>query len=81
MGLGTSFDIVFREMTLAGQRTGLFFVNGFAKDNIMLEILKRLTYLSADQLTTDALKAFSNVISRIFRWKSKRSSAPRSTRC
>lgn len=58
VGLGTSFDIVFREMTLAGQRTGLFFVNGFAKDNIMLEILKRLTYLSADQLTTDALKAF-----------------------
>jgi len=58
VGLGTSFDIVFREMTLAGQRTGLFFVNGFAKDNIMLEILKRLTYLSVDQLSTDALRSF-----------------------
>lgn len=58
VGLGSSFDIVFREMTLAGQNTGLFFINGFAKDNIMLEILKRLTYLSADQLTSDALKSF-----------------------
>ncbi|GIP25447.1 spore germination protein [Paenibacillus sp. J23TS9] len=58
VGLGTSFDIVFREMTLAEQRTGLFFVNGFAKDNIMLEILKRLTYLTADQLSTDALRSF-----------------------
>ncbi|MEC0372053.1 spore germination protein [Paenibacillus chibensis] len=58
VGLGSSFDIVFREMTLAGQKTGLFFVNGFAKDNIMLEILKRLTYLSVDQLSTDALRSF-----------------------
>ncbi|MCJ8011140.1 spore germination protein [Paenibacillus sp. KQZ6P-2] len=58
VGLGTSFDIVFREMTLAGHKTGLFFVNGFAKDNIMLEILKRLTYLSVDQLSTDAMQSF-----------------------
>lgn len=58
VGLGSSFDIVFREMTLAGQKTGLFFVNGFAKDNIMLEILKRLTYLSADELSADALQSF-----------------------
>ncbi|WP_183582904.1 spore germination protein [Paenibacillus rhizosphaerae] len=58
VGLGSSFDIVFREMTLAGQSTGLFFINGFAKDNILVEILKRLTYLSADQLTSDALKSF-----------------------
>lgn len=58
VGLGSSFDIVFREMILVGHKTGLFFVNGFAKDNIMLEILKRLTYLSADQLSTDALRSF-----------------------
>ncbi|MDR0266602.1 spore germination protein [Paenibacillus sp.] len=58
VGLGKSFDIVFREMNLAGQKTGLFSVNGFAKDNILLEILKRLTYLSAEQLSTDALKSF-----------------------
>ncbi|GAB6990371.1 spore germination protein [Paenibacillus pini] len=58
MGLDSSFDIVFREMTLASQDTGLLFINGFAKDNIMIEILKRLTYLQADQLSSDAVKSF-----------------------
>ncbi|GIP52051.1 spore germination protein [Paenibacillus vini] len=58
VGLGQGFDVVFREMTFGGKRTGLFFINGFAKDTIMQEIIKRLTYLTPENLTTGALRSF-----------------------
>ncbi len=58
VGLGQGFDVVFREMTFGGKKTGLFFINGFAKDTIMQEIIKRLTYLTPENLTTGALRSF-----------------------
>lgn len=58
VGLGTSFDVVFREMTFGGRRTGLFYLNGFAKDEVMTLVLERLTYLMPDQVNPNALKAF-----------------------
>lgn len=58
VGLGKSFDVDFREMAFGDVRTGLFFVSGFAKEDILQEILKRLTYLSPDNITSDALHAF-----------------------
>lgn len=58
IGLDESFDVNFREMTYAGCKTGLFFITGFAKDNIMQEIIKRLTYLTPESLSGDALEDF-----------------------
>lgn len=58
IGLDESFDVNFREMTYGGQKTGLFFITGFAKDNIMQEIIKRLTYLTPESLSGDALEDF-----------------------
>jgi len=58
IGLGKSFDVVFREMSFAGKKTGMLFLNGFANDEIMLEILKRLTYLTPDNLSSGALRSF-----------------------
>ncbi|WHX47426.1 spore germination protein [Paenibacillus woosongensis] len=58
VGLGKSFDIDFREMTFGETRTGLFFISGFAKEDILQEILKRLTYLSPDNVSSGALHAF-----------------------
>ncbi|MNO20764.1 Spore germination protein B1 [compost metagenome] len=58
VALGESFDVVFREMTFGGVKTGLFFINGFAKDNIMQEIIKRLTYLTPENLDSGALHSF-----------------------
>lgn len=58
VGLGTSFDVIFREMTFGGRRTGLFYLNGFAKDEVFTLILSRLSYLVPEQLSTNALKAF-----------------------
>ncbi|MFD1905533.1 hypothetical protein ACFSQ7_18145 [Paenibacillus rhizoplanae] len=46
LGLGSSFDIVFREMSFGGKRAALLCISGFAKDTIIDEILKRLTYLT-----------------------------------
>lgn len=58
VGLGQGFDIVFREMTFGGKKTGLFFINGFVKDTILQEVLKRLTYLTPEDLSTGALRSF-----------------------
>ncbi|MNW36116.1 stage V sporulation protein AF [Fontibacillus panacisegetis] len=58
VALGESFDVVFREMTFGGVKTGLFFINGFAKDYIMQEIIKRLTYLTPESLDSGALHSF-----------------------
>ncbi|MCA1294754.1 spore germination protein [Paenibacillus sp. alder61] len=58
VGLGQGFDIVFREMTFGGKKTGLFFINGFVKDTILQEVLKRLTYLTPEDLSSGALRSF-----------------------
>ncbi|MEK3698722.1 spore germination protein [Paenibacillus sp. FSL R10-2199] len=58
MGLGSSFDIVFREMSFGGRRVALLCISGFAKDTIIDEILKRLTYLTPDNISTDVFASF-----------------------
>ncbi|WP_084463072.1 spore germination protein [Paenibacillus forsythiae] len=60
MGLGTTFDVVFREMHLGGRKTGLLLISGFAKDVILDEILKRLTYLTPCDMSSDAMASFMN---------------------
>ncbi|URJ58434.1 spore germination protein [Paenibacillus polymyxa] len=66
LGLGETFDVVFREMTLGGRHIGYLFLNTFAKDQIMLEVLKRLTYLTPEDLSSDGLQAyFENFIPHI----------------
>ncbi|WP_253735806.1 spore germination protein [Paenibacillus sp. FJAT-26967] len=42
-GLGTSFDLVLREMVFDTIRTGFFYVNGFAKDDVLTLVLDRLS--------------------------------------
>ncbi|MFF2016391.1 spore germination protein [Paenibacillus sp. NPDC058177] len=61
IGLGSSFDIVFREMKFGGANAALFCISGFAKDNILDEILKRLTYLTPEHLSTDVLVSFMDL--------------------
>ncbi|MBB3109224.1 stage V sporulation protein AF [Paenibacillus phyllosphaerae] len=58
VGYKKSFDVVVREMTFADKKTALFFMNGFGKDVILQDVLKRLTYLQADDLNTHALESF-----------------------
>ncbi|WP_379162549.1 spore germination protein [Paenibacillus sp. sgz5001063] len=58
MGLGSSFDVVFREMTFGGRKAAMLCISGFAKDVIIDEILKRLTYLVPENISTDVLASF-----------------------
>lgn len=58
MGLHSSFDVVFREMTFGGRKAALLCISGFAKDTIIDEILKRLTYLTPENISTDVLASF-----------------------
>ncbi|SFF03410.1 stage V sporulation protein AF [Paenibacillus catalpae] len=61
VGYKVSFDIVVREMTFGDRRVAFFYMNGLAKDTILTEILKRLTYLHADEVTGDAFHEFMNL--------------------
>ncbi|WP_084673397.1 spore germination protein [Paenibacillus sp. HW567] len=60
LGLGSSFDVIFREMTFCGRRTALLCISGFAKDTIIAEVLKRLSYLTPENINTDMLISFMN---------------------
>ena len=58
MGYEESFDVLLREMTYGGKRVGILFLNGFTKDDVLTEIITRLTYLEDEQLRPDPLKRF-----------------------
>ncbi|MBD2869599.1 spore germination protein [Paenibacillus arenilitoris] len=58
IGYKTSFDVVVREMTFGERRTAMLCMNGLVKDTILTEVLKRLTFLHPDDLSTHALHAF-----------------------
>lgn len=56
MGYKESFDVLFREMTYGGKKVGILFLNGFTKDEVLTEVIVRLTYLTEEQIEPDALK-------------------------
>jgi stage V sporulation protein AF len=58
MGLGSSFDVVFREMNFGGVETGILFISGFTNSDIMTEILMRLTFVEQTEVCSDVMKTF-----------------------
>ncbi|RAC12524.1 spore germination protein, partial [Burkholderia multivorans] len=60
IGLGVSFDVIFREMNFAGRNAGLLFLNGFTNDMVVMEILTRLTYLKPEDVNNQALNEMMN---------------------
>ncbi|HTG70187.1 MAG TPA: spore germination protein [Candidatus Udaeobacter sp.] len=58
IGYKTSFDVVVREMTFGEKRTAMLCMNGLAKDNILTEVLKRLTFLQPEDLSAHAFQSF-----------------------
>jgi len=55
LGVGLSFDLICREITVAGKNGALFFVDGFVKDNIMLYILRTLSTIKREELAANPL--------------------------
>uniref|UniRef100_UPI00403F1C5D spore germination protein n=1 Tax=Paenibacillus sp. FSL K6-0276 TaxID=2921450 RepID=UPI00403F1C5D len=60
MGLGTSFDVTFRQMSFGGHKTALLCLSGFTNTDVTDDILKRLTYLTSENLSTGVLSSFMN---------------------
>jgi len=55
-GLGASFDALFREMTFGGKESGIFYLNGFAKDEVLTLIMTRLSDIPEGELSSEAAK-------------------------
>ncbi|RAP76897.1 spore germination protein [Paenibacillus montanisoli] len=58
LGYKKSFDVVVREMTYANKRVSFLFMNGFAHGTMLTEVLKRLTYLQTDDLSSHVMHDF-----------------------
>ncbi len=50
IGVGRSFDVVAKSMTFAGRRAVLFFVDGFAKDDVMERVMSFLLRVPPHEL-------------------------------
>lgn len=58
IGYKTSFDVAVREMTIGNTRIAMLSLGGLVNSDIMLEVLKRLTFLQANQIGADAMESF-----------------------
>lgn len=52
-GIGKSFDVINRPIKIANRDAILYLVDGFAKDDIMLWIMKTLSEITREDLSTD----------------------------
>lgn len=50
LGISRSFDIVGKDMCIGGRQARLFFVDGFAKDEVMEKVMEFLLSLTSEQL-------------------------------
>ncbi len=58
VGADLSFDVILREMTFASKSCMFFYLNGFVKDEAMTEIMKRLSYVSRENIVPNTIKHF-----------------------
>lgn len=56
--IGKSFDIIGREFTFGNKNAYLVFVDGFAKDNLMLLILRELQKIRAEDVSAKTINDF-----------------------
>ncbi|AJD27073.1 spore germination protein [Clostridium botulinum] len=56
LAIDKSFDIVGRDITVGNKNAYLVFIDGFAKDQILLFILERLQNLKEEEISVDTIK-------------------------
>ncbi|KZE74181.1 stage V sporulation protein AF [Paenibacillus elgii] len=76
VGLNKSFDVIFREMVFGGQKTGIFYYNGFIKDYVLTEILERLSYADQVQRETEHRKPVEEHRRPYRNWRTDRAEEP-----
>jgi len=60
VGLNKSFDLLLREMVFGDKRVGIFYCNGFVKDEVLTQILMRLTYADEQTVQEHTLETFAD---------------------
>ncbi|WP_088833479.1 spore germination protein [Paenibacillus tyrfis] len=76
VGLNKSFDVIFREMVFGGQKTGIFYYNGFIKDYVLTEILERLSYADQVHRETEHRKPVEEHRRPYRNWRTDRAEEP-----
>ncbi|WP_339059987.1 spore germination protein [Tepidibacillus marianensis] len=56
LGIDKSFDVIYRKLHYGGKDFALYFVDGFAKDDIMNQIMRYLGRLKPEDLSPNTLK-------------------------
>lgn len=56
LGIGKSFDVIQLDLNYADRDMAIFFIDGFIKDDIFLQIMKLLARLERDQLAKEPLE-------------------------
>ncbi|SHK52827.1 stage V sporulation protein AF [Caminicella sporogenes DSM 14501] len=56
LGISENFDVVKREIIIGGRKAFYIFIDGFAKDEIMLYIEKRLQSLDREEITPNTIE-------------------------
>jgi len=57
VGLEDSFDLIAKDIEIGHKSAFLFAVNGFIKDEVLADIMVRLSYLERDQIVSNVLKS------------------------
>jgi len=55
LGVDKSYDVIRRDIIVAGKKSVLYLIDGFAKDDIMLWIMRTLSKVEKDDLAVDAI--------------------------
>ncbi|WP_048602040.1 spore germination protein [Rubeoparvulum massiliense] len=55
LAIEKSFDLIYRSLFYAGTKFSLYFVDGFAKDDLMVQILRHLSSLEPEDLHPNAI--------------------------
>ncbi|HOC06353.1 MAG: spore germination protein [Bacillota bacterium] len=55
LGIGESFDVLVREFKVGGKGVALFFVDGFAKDDVLVWIMQSLLRVQREEIAVNVL--------------------------
>ncbi|MEG6616286.1 spore germination protein [Peptococcaceae bacterium 1198_IL3148] len=56
LGVGKSYDLICRKMTVAGKKIALYYINGMVKDDVMTLILRNLDQLERQDISLHTLQ-------------------------
>lgn len=62
LSVGVNFDVVSREVIVGGTVAGIYFIDGFCKDELMQKMLQFFMEMKADNMPQDAIELLKNSV-------------------